>query len=347
MTEYQSPLRLKLSKSALQSNWRWLAEMSGSASTGAAVKANAYGLGAPEVVRHLQEVGCRDFFVATWVEAQEVAPHLAKDSNLSVFHGVSEADMPAALALDARPVLSTPEQVARWHSTGRPCDVMIDTGMNRLGLSVSDCAAGILDALVIDTVMSHLVGADEDVAMNQRQQKAFALLAGVTNAKRMSLANSAGICLGAAYHFDLTRPGLSLYGGVQRAEAAGHIKPVFQREARIIQRRRLDVGDTIGYNALWVAPSTTEVAIVNLGYADGYFRGFTNKGLARVGDKMLPVIGRVSMDLTALDINAAPDLKESDWVSFDDDLPAAAAASGMSQYELLTSLGRRYDRIWY
>ncbi len=106
------------------------------------------------------------------------------------------------------------------------------------------------------------------------------------------------------------------------------------------------VGESVGYNALWTAPADTEVAILNLGYADGYFRGFSNTGTARTGEAALPVIGRVSMDLTAIDVDAAPDLAEGDWVSIDFALPQAAARSGMSQYELLTSLGARYDRIW-
>lgn len=338
-------LRLRLDGAALVSNWRWLAEMSGPAACGACVKANGYGLGAREVMARLAAAGCKDFYVATWAEAAELMP-LPEGVRLSVFHGVGEADMPAALAIDARPVLSTPEQVVRWRDNGRPCDVMVDTGMNRLGVSVADVDSGMLNGLAIDTLMSHLASADQDVSSNEAQRSAFASLAGKTTAKRMSLANSAGICLARDYHFDLTRPGLSLYGGIQRAEAEGYIKPVVRREARILQRRGLETGEAIGYNALWTAPESTEVAIVNLGYADGYFRGFTNSGVAWAGGKRLPVIGRVSMDLTALDINAAQDLAEGDWVAFDDDLPAAAASSGMSQYELLTGIGDRFERIW-
>ena len=343
-----SPLRLRLDSQALADNWRLLARMSGGAACGAAVKADGYGLGAVEVARRLAAAGCRDFFVATWSEAAALAP---LGLNVSVLHGVRKEDMAAAGQSFARPVLNTGEQVARWREAqngeaGWACDVMVDTGMNRLGVSVADIADGLLDGLAIETLMSHLACADEDSALNARQHDAFAALAGRTSAKRLSLANSAGIALGTGYAFDLTRPGLALYGGVPRDELAG-IRQVVTPETQVLQRRRVPAGASVGYNATWTAPAETEVAIVNLGYADGYFLGFSDRGGARFGEAALPVIGRVSMDLTALDVGAAPALCEGDWVAIDFALPKAAAASGMSQYELLTSLGRRYDRIWY
>jgi alanine racemase len=339
-----APLRLRLDGAALTDNWRTLARMSGSAACGAALKADGYGLGASEAARRLAGAGCRDFFVATWAEAEALAP---SDVSLAVLHGVREDDMPAALSGMARPVLNTAAQVARWKGAGGgACDVMVDTGMNRLGVAAEEIAAGLLDGLAIDTLMSHLASADEDVALNETQRSAFAALAGKTGAKRMSLANSAGIALGAGYAFDLTRPGIALYGGVPRSDFAGLIRPVVTPEAQILQRRRVPAGGVVGYNATWTAPAPTEVAILNLGYADGYWRGFSNKGVARAGGRALPVIGRVSMDLTAIDVGAAPGLAEGDWVAIDYALTGAAAVSGMSQYELLTGLGRRYDRVW-
>ncbi len=339
-----APLRLRLDGTALTDNWRTLAAMSGPAACGAAIKADGYGLGANEVVRQLAAVGCRDFFVATWAEAVALAP---SGIALSVLHGVRADDLPAALSGVARPVLNTAAQVALWRAAGGgACDVMVDTGMNRLGVSADEISAGLLDGLEIDTLMSHLACADEDVAMNAAQRSAFAALAGKTGARRMSLANSAGIALGHDYAFDLTRPGLALYGGIPRAEFADRIRQVVTPEAQIIQRRRVAAGDVVGYNATWSATVPTEVAILNIGYADGYWRGFSNKGVARAGGALLPVIGRVSMDLTAIDVTAAPGLAEGDWVAFDYALPEASAISGMSQYELLTGMGRRYDRIW-
>ena len=339
-----SPLRLRLDSDALAANWRTLAAMSGRAACGAAVKADGYGLGAFEVARRLAAAGCRDFFVATWAEAEALAP---LGLQLSVLHGVRDEDMASALSGIARPVLNTSAQVARWKAAGGgTCDVMVDTGMNRLGLSVEEVASGLPGGLTIETLMSHLACADEDVAMNGRQQAAFAALAGRTSARRMSLANSAGIGLGADYAFDLTRPGLALYGGVPREAFAGRIRQVAYPEAQVIQRRRVAPGETIGYNATFAATAPTEVAILNLGYADGYWRGFSGRGAALDVGRRLPVLGRVSMDLVAIGIDAEPGLREGDWLALDYSLPAAAEASGMSQYELLTGLGARFDRTW-
>jgi len=337
-----SPLRLKLDGDALVANWRLLRDLSGGAACGAAVKADGYGLGAREVVQRLAEAGCRDFFVAVWSEARALA-----DLGLSVavLHGVRDADMVDRPA-NARPVLNTIEQVRRWREAGGgACDVMVDTGMNRLGISVEDIAAGLLDGLAIDTLMSHLACADEDVPLNAAQRAAFAGLRGRTAAKRMSLANSAGIALGADYAFDLTRPGIALYGGRQRAAHDG-IRQVAVPEAQILQRRRVRAGEIVGYNATFTALADMEVAVLNLGYADGYLRCFSGKGRARAGDGVLPVIGRVSMDLTAIAVDAAPGLVEGDWVALDYALPETAALSGLSQYELLTGLGSRFDRVW-
>jgi alanine racemase len=339
-----APLRLRLDGAALADNWRALDRMSGRAACGAAVKANGYGLGATEVARRLAEAGCRDFFVATWAEAQALA---SLGPSVSVLHGVRAEDMPAAAGGFARPVLNTPMQVARWReSGGGACDVMVDTGMNRLGVSPHDVRAGLLDGLQIDTLMSHLACADEDVPMNERQRAAFVALANVTGARRMSLANSAGIALGQEYAFDLTRPGLALYGGVPRGELASVVRQVVVPEAQVLQRRPVRAGETVGYNATWTAPVDTEVAIINLGYADGYLRAFSDRGWASWGGKEMPVIGRVSMDLVALDVGKGATVAEGDWVTISYTLPVASAAGGLSQYELLTGLAERYARIW-
>ena len=337
-------LRLRLDAAALVANWHWLQRVSGTAA-GAAVKADGYGLGARAVVRLLGEAGCRDFFVSSWAEAEALGP-LPTGASLSVLHGVGPDDLAAALASDARPVLNTPMQVARWQQAapGRPCDVMVDTGMNRLGLRADE--VDVLDGLTIETLMSHLACADEDSAMNRVQRDRFAAVAAAVPARRTSLANSAGICLGSDYAFDLVRPGLALYGGIPRGEAEGHIAQVAYPEAEVVQRRTVRSGETIGYGATWTATRDTEAGIVNIGYADGYLRCFAGNGGARAGEAKLPLIGRVSMDLVALDCSAAPDLAEGEWVTMDYDLPAASAATGLSQYELLTGLSQRLERVW-
>ena len=338
------PLRLTIDRSAIQSNWRWLQERAGVAA-GAAVKADGYGLGARGTVESLLEVGCRDFFVSTWSEAEALG-NLPADAHLVVLHGVGPDDVEAAVKLPARPCLNTVEQVARWRqvAAGRPCDVMVDTGMNRLGLRPTEI--GEIGGLEIDTLHSHLACADEDSALNGMQLERFRAVASTVAAKRYSFANSAGICLGRDYSFDLVRPGLSLYGGIPREEAEGHIRQVARVEAQIVQRRSIPEGETCGYGATFTAHEDTEAAILNIGYADGYLRGFSSHGSAFAGEYALPVLGRVSMDLIAVGVSTAPDLKEGDWVEIDYDLPSASKQSGLSQYELLTCLGERFERRW-
>lgn len=338
-----APLRLRRDAGALVANWRALAQLSRTAACGAAIKADGYGLGAAWVAERLAAAGCRDFFVATWAEAAALAS-LGLPS-LAVFHGVRDEDMELASSGIATPVLNTAAQAARWRiAGGGACHVMLDTGMNRLGLGEEELAAGALDGLAIDTLMSHLASADEASPQNNDQRGRFIAMAEKIAARRLSLANSAGIALGSDYAFDLTRPGLALYGGVPRAELAGTIVQVARPEAQVLQRRTVRAGEAVGYNATWTTPADTEVAILNYGYADGYFRGFSGRGAALLGDVALPLLGRVSMDLIAIDVTGH-DIAEGDWLAIDFDLPRAAAQSGMSQYELLTGLGRRFERI--
>ena len=338
------PLRLTLDRAALRHNWRWLADTAGT-ECGAAIKADGYGIGARGAMGTLFEAGCRTFYVSNWAEAEELGP-LPDGANLAVLHGVGPEDLEAAFGSAARPVLNSAEQVARWKeiAPGRPCDVMIDTGMNRLGLRPDE--SGFLDGLTIDTLMSHLACADEDHELNATQLERFREVAAAVPAKRTSLANSAGICLGRDYAFDLVRPGIALYGGVPRREAVGNIRQVAHVEAAVVQRRTIRAGESCGYGATFAAEADTEAAILNIGYADGYLRGFSSTGSAFAGEVALPVLGRVSMDLIAVRCDAAPDLKEGDWVEIDYDLPSASKQSGLSQYELLTTLGHRFERRW-
>lgn len=343
------PLRLTIDGDALLSNWTWLRARGGAAACGAAIKADGYGLGAREVVAVLGAAGCRDFFVANWGEADALMP-LARGLSLSVLHGVRAEDMEAALRSPAKPVLNTPAQVARWRETGRPCDVMVDTGMNRLGLTPAEAVSGLLDGMPIDALMSHMACADEPGSpMNEAQRSAFATVADAVPAKRRSLANSAAICLGADYALDLTRPGLALYGGLPRpddAEQQDGLQQVAHLEAQVLSVRDVPAGATVGYNATYRAVADERVAVINLGYADGYLRAFSGAtGVARHGDTPLDIVGRVSMDLVVVRLGDAP-VEEGDWLYVDYDLPEAAALSGLSQYELLTGLGARFDRRW-
>jgi alanine racemase len=338
------PLRLTIDRSAIQHNWRWLEDRAGVAA-GAAIKADGYGLGARQTSDTLVEAGCRDFFVSTWAEAEALGT-LPESVNLVVLHGVGADDVAAASHVPARPCLVSVEQVARWKKIApdRCCDVMIDTGMNRLGLRPTEIDA--LEGLTIDTLHSHLACADDDSAMNIMQQERFRTVVSAVPAKRYSMANSAGIGLGRDYSFDLVRPGISLFGGIQRPEFKDGIRQVVRVEAQVVQRRTIPEGESCGYGATFIAKEDTAAAILNIGYADGYLRGFSSHGSAFAGEYALPVLGRVSMDLVAVGCGAAPDLKDGDWVEIDYDLPSASKQSGLSQYELLTTLGSRFERRW-
>lgn len=344
---FPAPSRLRLDSEALVANWKTMARLSGKASAGAAVKADAYGLGAREVVPRLWAAGCRDFFVAHWSEAEALAD-LIPAASIAVLNGICEADIEPARALGAVPVLNTPQQISLWKAAGGGnCHVMIDSGINRLGLGPEQATSELLDGLEIDILMSHLASADDDVAQNGQQLAAFIESGNAIKAQRKSLANSAGIALGKDYCLDLTRPGLAIYGGIPRIELASDIKQVVWPEAQILQIRQLVSGMPVGYNATYATKDTTTLATISLGYADGYFRGFSNTGFCRSGSERFPVVGRVSMDLVTVDISSSREqLAEGDWLAVEFQLDHAANASGMSQYELLTGLGRRFERIW-
>jgi alanine racemase len=337
--------RLIVDTAALVANWRAFAAASGGAETGAAIKADGYGLGARAVMLALAAAGCREMFVAHWSEVAALMP-LPDGVRVAVLHGVAPADVAAALELPARPVLGSAAQVAAWRTTGRPCDVMVDTGINRLGLSPAEAMSGLLDGLDIDTLHSHLACAEQPGhPLNALQCARFAALAPQIPAQRRALANSGGITLGSDFLFDLTRPGIGLYGGGAGPGGVA-LAPVACIEAPVMQVRDVPIGDSVGYGATFVATRPTRVAVVALGYADGYPRSASGRGSGLVGGVRCPLIGRVSMDMSCFDVTDAPPLAEGDMMTIDFDLASLSAASGRSQYELLTGLGARYARTY-
>lgn len=338
-------LRLRLDEAALADNWRALDRLSGEADTGAAVKADAYGLGARQVVPVLAAAGCRDFFVAHWCEVEPLLD-LVPPASISVLHGpLTDADAAYCRTTGVKPVLNSMEQIARWQRGGGGlCDLMVDSGINRLGLDMAGLGEAAQAGLDIDICMSHLASADEDVAQNAAQLARFTTIRSVVRARRYSLANSAGIALGTDYHADLTRPGLALFGGIPRPELAGKIGQVAYPLAAVLQVRRLGPGDAVGYNATFVAPHAMRVGVIALGYADGYLRCWSGKGRFGWQGAEVASLGRVSMDMTVVDLSNAPECREGDWVEVVYDPVSAAAATGLSQYEILTLLGRRFAR---
>lgn len=338
-------LKLRIDAEALAANWRALDTLSAGARAGAAVKANAYGLGVDEVVPVLAGAGARDFFVAHWSEVPPLLDYVAAE-RIAVLHGVSNpAEAAFARRLGVRPVLNSTHQAGIWlEAGGGPCHLMVDTGINRLGLPMAELGADPIARLEVEILLSHLASADEDVAQNARQLERFSEAVALRPAREYSFANSAGIALGADYAFDLTRPGLALYGGIPRAELSGMIRQVAFPEAAILQLRDLEAGDPVGYNATFVADRAMRVATVSLGYADGYLRCRGPGTALRLHGHDLPVIGRVSMDMVVVDCSTCPEAGEGDFLEVPFDLPDVARTSGLSQYELLTSIGDRFGR---
>jgi alanine racemase len=347
MTDAAPPpsLRLTVNAQALAANWRTLDRLSGAGRAGAAVKADCYGLGGDTCVPVLRDAGCETFFVAHWSEVAAVAAHVPA-RQIAVLHGpLSEADCGYARAIGAVPVINSLEQARLWNASGGgTCHLMVDTGMNRLGIALAQAGDAAIAALDIDILMSHLASADERTAMNRMQAELLGEAAEVIAHQRLSLANSAGIALGEAFAFDLTRPGIALYGGVPREELAGHILPVASVEAQLLQCRQLTPGDAVGYNGTFIANTHMRVGTVSIGYADGFLRlrGPGNALFAQ--GRRLPILGRVSMDMVVVDLAEAPDLAMGDWLTVPWDINDVAQQNILSPYELLTSIGLRLRR---
>ncbi len=348
MTDLTPPpptMRLTVDVAALADNWRALNALSGAARAGAAVKADCYGLGVDTCVPVLREAGCEIFFVAHWSEVAEVARHVPADQ-IAVLHGpLTETDCAYAMAVGAIPVINSLEQAALWKASGGGrCHLMVDTGINRLGIAPSEASDARISALTVDILMSHLASADERTAMNRMQAELLREAAESIVHRRLSLANSAGIALGPDFAFDVTRPGLALYGGVPRGELAGHIRPVARIEAQLLQCRQIAPGEGVGYNAIFIANTHMRVGTVSIGYADGFLRNRGPGNALSHHGHLLPIIGKVSMDMIVVDLTAAPELCAGDWLAVPWDIADAAQQNGLSPYEMLTVIGGRLRR---
>lgn len=345
MTELTPPpatLRLIVDTEALAANWRALDALSGTASAGAAVKADAYGLGVATCVPALRDAGCRDFFVAHWSEVAGVIAHVP-GKQVAVLHGVlAEADCAYARASGAVPVINSLEQARLWTASGGGrCHLMVDTGINRLGIALAEVSDPAIATLEIDILMSHLASADERTAMNRMQAELLGEAAETIAHQRLSLANSAGIALGESFAFDVTRPGLALYGGVPREELAEHIRPVARVEAQLLQTRNLSPGEGVGYNATYIAPTHMRVGTVSVGYADGFLRSRGPGNALHHEGRALPILGKVSMDMVVVDLSGAPGIEAGAWLDVPWNIADAAQQNALSAYELLTTIGPR------
>lgn len=344
---------LRIDLDALARNYALLRARAAPAECAAVVKADAYGLGVAPVVRRLLREGCRRFFVATLAEAREVRA-LAPDAEIAVFEGAVNGAAEALAALRLRPVLNSLEQVQRWRGRGRAL-LHIDTGMNRLGLSAAEVAELAthrewLDGTTLDFVMTHLACADEpEHPQNNAQLELFDALRRRLPAAPTSIGNSAGTLTSAAHRGDLVRPGIGLYGGNPFSDRANPMVPVVTLVGRILQVREIDEPQTVGYGATYLATPPARLAVVGVGYADGYPRSLGNRAAAAIDGERVPVVGRVSMDLICVDIGRLP--REAARVGDEVELigPAVsvdevAQAADTLSYEVLTGLGRRLAR---
>ena len=340
---------------ALRRNYAVLAAASAPGRAGAVVKADAYGLGVAPIARALHDAGCRHFFVATPAEGVELRGILT-GPRIFVLDGLAGSSREAFLAAALTPVLNTRAELSAWGSAA-PAAVHIDTGMNRLGLARADIewlkrAQGEAPAIEVAWVLTHLACADmPDAAKNAEQLAEFDQLRSLWPAAKTSLGNSAGLLLGDGFRSDISRPGIALYGANPFVRAPSPVEPVVTVRGRILQIRAVEAGASIGYGATYTAGSAMRVAVVGIGYADGYHRSLSNCGIADVAGTRVPVVGRVSMDLVCLDVTAVPRerVTEGDWATMIGgavSLEEVAALAGTINYELLTSLGRRLEHVY-
>jgi alanine racemase len=357
---------LTIDLDAIAANWRKLEKASVPAECSAAVKADAYGCGIDRVVPALAQAGCKTFFVATIDEAR-AARAGAPDAAIYVLNGLSPNAGDALAAVKAQPMIGDLNELAEWDMFCRRtgwtggAGIHVDTGMSRLGLSIAE-AQSLAPRLNsghhgFTLAISHLACAEQvQNPMNARQVGAFREVSHLFSGVTSSLANSSGIYLGPSFLFDMVRPGAAIYGVNPTPEAANPMLPVIELKARIIQTRDVPRGDTVGYGATWTARRPTRLAIIAAGYADGYFRAAGSNDGTRGADVVIagqrcPIAGRISMDLIAADItdlpaNAARRGHMATLIGEGVTIDELGRHFGTIAYEVLTSLGRRYERAY-
>ncbi len=362
----QAPAVLKIDLSALQANYQMLAELAAPAECAAVVKANAYGLGIRRVAPAIWKVRCRSFFVATLYEALELRSILGK-ATIYVMNGLPPGTAPLLEDNLIRPVLCSVEEVREWAAHCKACRIKlpaalhVESGINRLGLSSSDIDALVSEPALFDTfdlslVMSHLACGDNPTSQsNQIQRQVFERLRTKLPTTPASLANSSGILLGADFHCDLVRAGISIYGGGVR-DNANPVSSVVHLFAKIAQVRSVPEGQKVGYDGTWTAERDSKIAVIPVGYADGYRRSLSSSpdqpdARVWIGGHFAPVIGRVSMDMITVDVTDLPDdiaVCGAEAELFGSHVTAGelAVRAGTIDHEIFTGLGSRLTRIY-
>ncbi len=349
---------------ALAANWTAMSRAAGGAQCAAVVKADAYGLGLEPAARALHEAGCTTFFVAHVSEARRARAALADgEARIFVLNGLlqNEDVARALIAASATPVIGSVGEWRAWSAfaPGRACALHIDTGMNRLGASADEARAIAAEAGAgaIELVMSHFVASEEPANdLNARQIAAFDQLRALFPAARASMANSSGVLLPHKPHYDLVRPGYALYGGNPAPGAANPMRAVVTLEAPVLRVRAIKAGETVGYNATWTARRDSVLAAIGVGYADGLLRSASSShgrsgGEAIIGGVRCPFAGRVSMDIIVIDATDAPHDAlnpgaKASLLGAEITIDDLAERAGTIGYEVLTSLGRRYHRVY-
>ncbi len=361
---------LTVDLSAIEANWRALGRRAMPSECAAVIKADAYGCGIEQVAFHLTRAGCKTFFVADLAEARRVRavaqiPAIHEPA-VYVLNGLLPGTASTYADLRVRPVIGSMVELAEWdafclaQSWQGGAALHVDTGMNRLGITANEAAA--LAPRIraenhgITLLMSHLASSEvPEHPLNEQQLKLFREVRILYRGIPSSIANSSGVFLGNAAHCDMIRPGVALYGVNPTPGHSNPMRPVIELHAHIVQVRILPKGETVGYNAGWTAKRTSRLAIVAVGYADGYLRAAGASDAAPGADaivagKRCPLAGRVSMDLLAIDITDSPDnARRGDLVTLIGDqitVDDLAKAAGTIGYEVLTSLGKRYHRVY-
>ncbi len=343
--------RLTVDLEALGDNFRALSQYS---SCGAVLKADAYGMGAAQVGRHLQGLGCDDFFVASAAEGVQLRGYLTNSARIHVFAGAVKSTIDVLCEHDLRPILNTVDQLDAWRSGGQGllCSIHVDTGMARLGLPWREIEGIDFQGLSVESVLTHMACADApEHAFNAVQLDRFAAILPHFPHASISLGNSPAILSGFHDRFDrphLGRPGIALYGGNPFSKQVNPMRVVAQVEARILQVRRLAAGEPVGYGGTYVTPTDADIATLGIGYADGIPRALSNVGCVAEAGRRFPIVGRVSMDLLQADTTGSG-LREGDWLEVfgrEISLDEMAASAGSISYEILPRVGPRMERVY-
>jgi alanine racemase len=357
---------LTIDLTAIEANWKSLARRAMPSECAAVIKADGYGCGIEPVATVLAKAGCRTFFVADLLEARRVRA-VVQEPTVYVLNGLMPGTAATYANLHVRPVIGSMSELAEWDAfvTGNDwrggAALQVDTGMNRLGISPGDAAA--LAPRIraenhgITLLMSHFVSSEApDDPLNEKQIRLFREVRMLYRGIPASISNSSGVLLGSPAHCDMVRPGAALFGVNPTPGRNNPMRPVIELRARVLATRNIMKGETVGYNAQWTAKRGTNIAVVGVGYADGYMRAASASDTVRgaeviVAGKRCPLVGRVSMDLIAVDVTDAPagQVKRGDMATLiGDDITVDdfAARAGTIGYEVLTSLGKRYHRVY-